>query len=53
LCFSRLEALEKLWSLAKEVELNLDELLLAVTEEGETALHLAAQKNHTEILQKI
>jgi len=39
--------------MAKEVELNLDELFLAATEEGKTALHMAAQENHIEILQKL
>ena len=48
--FGILEALETLWSLAKEVERNLDELLLDETEQGLTALHTAAQKNHTELL---
>ena len=37
-------ALQTLWGLAMEVELNLDELLLAKSEAGLTALHLAAQK---------
>jgi ankyrin repeat protein len=35
------------------VELNLDELLLAETKQGKTALHMAVQKNHKEILQKL
>jgi len=35
------------------VEIKLDGLLLAKSEEGETALHLAAQKNHAEILQEL
>jgi hypothetical protein len=35
------------------VELNLDELLLDETEKGETALHMAAQKNNTKLLQKL
>ena len=35
------------------MELNLDELLLAATEEEEIALHMAAQENHIEILQKL
>jgi hypothetical protein len=36
-----------------EVELNLDELLLSKPEEGKTVLHMAAQENHREILQKL
>jgi len=51
--FGNLEALETSWSLAKELELNLDELLLAANEEGKTALHMAAQENHIEIFQKL
>jgi len=51
--FGKLEGLKTLWSLAKEVELNLDELLLARTKQVQTALHKAAQNNHTEILQKL
>jgi len=51
--FGRLEALETLWSWAKEVELKLDELLLFESEGGLTAFHLAAQENHIEILQKL
>jgi len=51
--FGRLESLETLWSLSKEVEIKLDGLLLAESEEGETTLHFAAQKNHAEILQKL
>ena len=51
--FGKLEVLQILWSLAKEVELYLDELLLAETEERKTALHLAAWGNHIEILQKL
>jgi len=35
------------------VELNLDELLLAKSKQGQTALHMAVQKNHIEILQKL
>ena len=35
------------------MELNLDELLLATTEEGLTPLHLAAHKNQTDLLQKL
>jgi ankyrin repeat protein len=49
-CFGKLEVLQTLWSLAKEVEINLDELLLDGTEQGETPLHMAAHKNHTELL---
>ena len=37
-----LEALETLWSLAKEAELNTDELLLAQTRDRYTAFLLAA-----------
>jgi hypothetical protein len=48
-CFGKLEALQTLWSLAKEVELNLHELLLATNHGGKTALHFAAQKNRVEI----
>jgi len=48
-CFGRLEALETLWSLAKEVELILDELWLAETGRGKTALHMAAQEIHIKI----
>jgi ankyrin repeat protein len=36
-----------------EAGLNMVELLLAKSKEGLTALHLAAQKNQTEILQKL
>jgi hypothetical protein len=50
-CFGKLEALQTLWIWAKEVELNLNELLLATIEEGRTAFHMAAQGNHTEVLQ--
>jgi len=32
------------------LEIKLDQLLLAATEEGKTALHVAAQENLTEIL---
>jgi ankyrin repeat protein len=35
------------------VELNPDELLLAQNESGKTALHIAAQRNRVEILQKL
>jgi len=38
-------------SVSKGMEINLDRLLLAETEQGQTAFHLAAQKNHAEILQ--
>ena len=48
-----LEALETLWSWAKEAELNPDELLLFPTCEGNTAFHWAAQKNHVETLKKM
>jgi len=48
--FDGLMALETLRSLAEELELNLDEMLLAKTEGGQTAFHLAAQRKHTEIL---
>ena len=49
----RLEALETLWSLAKEAELNTDELLLAQTRDGYTAFLLAAEKNHVGILKRL
>jgi len=52
-CCGKLEALATLWSLDNEVEIKLDELLLVKTENGITTLHMAAQKNHTEILQKL
>ena len=42
--FGKLEALEPLWSLAKEVELNVDELFLAANEEGKTALQWQHRK---------
>jgi hypothetical protein len=48
-----LEALEKIWSRAKEAELNTDELLLAQTGEGLNAIQLTAQKNHVDTLQRI
>jgi ankyrin repeat protein len=47
-----LEALE-IWNWAKEVGLNPDELLLAKTKAGITALLMAVQENHTGILQKL
>ena len=51
-------ALEILWSLAKEAELNLAELLLAQTRRGQTAFHFAiyqfyAVGNRVELLQKM
>jgi hypothetical protein len=49
----KLEELQTLRSWAKEVELNLHELLLAATEEGRTALHIAAKENYTEVLQEV
>ena len=42
-----LEALELLWSLAKEAKLNTDEFLLAQTRKGYTAFLLAARNNST------
>jgi len=45
--------LEALWCWAKEVELNLYELLLTKNEEEETALHMAAHGNHVQILQNL
>ena len=50
---SSLEALETLWSLAKEVELSPDELLLAQIAQGLTPLHKAAEKNHIENIREI
>jgi len=49
-CFGKLEALQTLMSLAKEVELNLDEFVLAESETGLTALHMALLGNQTDIL---
>jgi hypothetical protein len=46
-------ALALLWIWAKKVHLNPDELLLAQNERGETALHLAADGNHGEIIQEL
>ena len=40
--FGKLEALQAFWSLAKRMELNLDDLFVATTEEGKTALHMEA-----------
>jgi len=51
--YESLEALEIIWSLAKEVDLKPDELLLSQVEEGYTALHLAARKNRVVILEKL
>ena len=48
--FGKLEALETLWSWAKEAELNPDEMLLVQAEEGETVLHVAVERNQVEIL---
>ena len=39
-----LETLEILWSWAKEVGLNMDELLLAQSRYEKTALHMAAKE---------
>jgi len=39
--------------LAKEVELNSHELLLAQSVQGRTVLHFAAEQNHVAILQKL
>jgi ankyrin repeat protein len=47
------KALETLWSWAKEVKLNTNELLLAQNEEGNTAWQLAAQTGHLEVLQEL
>jgi hypothetical protein len=51
--FGRSEALETLWSLAKEAKLNLREPLLAQCEQGRTALHFAAERNRVAILKKL
>jgi ankyrin repeat protein len=48
-----LDALETIWSWAKEVELNTDELLLAQSGDGLTAFQLAAEKNHVETLKRM
>jgi len=47
----RIKALETIRSRGKEAELNPSELLLAKSEDGRTAFHLAAEKNHVGILQ--
>jgi ankyrin repeat protein len=46
-----LEALEILWTLAKELELDTNELLLSQTGKGYTAFQLAAQSNHVRIIE--
>ena len=48
-----LEALESIRIFAKVLELNTDELLLAESDEGETAFHCAAHNNRVSILQKL
>ena len=48
-----LEVLETIWSWANEVKLRPFELLLAQTERGRTVLHMAAEKNHAELIQKL
>jgi len=48
--FGRLQTLQILWNLAKEVELNLDELMLAKTWEGFTAFELVTERNPVETL---
>jgi len=45
-CFGRLEALQTLWSWAKEVEVTSDELLLTKSWEGFTAFEMATERNH-------
>ena len=45
---SSLEALQRVWSWAKEGELITDELLLAQTGEGYTAFQLETRNNHVE-----
>jgi ankyrin repeat protein len=47
------EALEKIIGFAIEAELSPDELLLAQCENGVTAFHMAAKKNHVGMLQKL
>jgi len=49
--FGSLKALEMLWTLAKELELDTHELLLSQTREGYTAFQLAAQSNHVGIME--
>jgi len=52
--FGNLEALETLWNLAKEVELDtLFGLLLSQTTDGYTAFQLAARNNHVKALLKM
>jgi hypothetical protein len=48
-----LEALETLWSWAKQVELNAYDLLLAKNEERETACQVTAEVKDEAILQKL
>jgi hypothetical protein len=48
-----LEALEIIWSWAKEAELNPQELLLAKNKNGFTAWQIAAEKCHLEMLKKL
>jgi len=47
------DALETLWSWAKEVELNADELLQGRSELEINAFQLAAGDNHIETLKKL
>ena len=48
-----LEALEALWSWAKEVELDTHELLLSQNGDGYTAFQLAALNDHVKTLLKM
>jgi ankyrin repeat protein len=48
-----LDALELLWSWAKEMELNASELLLAKNGEGCTAFQMSAEENHLETLKRM
>lgn len=48
----RSETLEKIIGFVFEAELSPDELLLAQSEKGVTAFHMAAKRNHVGILQK-
>jgi len=52
-----IEVLEKLWDLAKEVELNPEELRnevwLSKNMFGQTACHMAAGEGHVEVLEKL
>jgi len=48
-----LEALDTLWSCAKEEEINIDEMFLAQTGNGYTAFQLAPENNNLDTLQKM